>query len=134
RDRPSTYGAEPRVVHHGHHRIAIDDVGGSSDSGLACRASGSNAGAASGVGGTYMFNEIVRPILATLFIAVFATTGAAQRNWVDQFLDRYKPPKVDSAATVTPQAGDEPWRLMVAKGVLPLSVADNVRVMLASNL
>ena len=81
-----------------------------------------------------MFNEIVRPILATLFIAVFATTGAAQRNWVDQFLDRYKPPKVDPAATVTPQAGDEPWRLMVAQGVLPLSVADIVRLMLASNL
>ena len=81
-----------------------------------------------------MFNEIVRPILATLFIAVFATTGAAQRNWVDQFLDRYKPPKVDPAATVIPQAGDEPWRLMVAQGVLPLSVADIVRLMLASNL
>jgi outer membrane protein len=69
-----------------------------------------------------------------LMIALFTTTAAAQSNWVDQFLNRYKPPKVDPAAAVTPQVSDEPWRLMVTQGALPLSINDVVRLMLASNL
>src|SRR5438876_1852612 len=69
-----------------------------------------------------------------LMIALFTTTAAAQSNWADQFLNRYKPPKIDPAAAVTPQVSDEPWRLMVAQGMLPLSVSDVIRLMLASNL
>jgi len=67
-------------------------------------------------------------------IALFTTTAAAQSNWVDQFLNRYKPPKVDPAAAVTPQVSDEPWRPMVTQGALPLSINDVVRLMLTSNL
>src|SRR5437016_7780787 len=69
-----------------------------------------------------------------LMIVLFTTTAAAQSNWVDQFLNRYKPPKVDPAAAVTPQVSDEPWRLMVTQGGLPLSINDVVRLMLSSNL
>ena len=69
-----------------------------------------------------------------LMIALFTTTAAAQSNWVDQFLNRYKPPKVDPAAAVTPQVSDEPWRPMVTQGALPLSINDVVLLMLASNL
>jgi outer membrane protein len=75
-----------------------------------------------------------RILVIALLIVAFAATGSAQGNWVDQFLSRYKPPQVDPAGTVTPQVSDEPWRLMVSQGVLPLSVSDVVRLMLASNL
>jgi len=75
-----------------------------------------------------------RVLTIALLIVTFATSGSAQTRWLDQFLERYKPPKVDPAASVTPQVSDEPWRLMVNQGVLPLSVNDVIRLMLASNL
>ena len=75
-----------------------------------------------------------RVLTIALLIVTFATSGSAQTRWLDQFLERYKPPKVDPAASVTPQVSDEPWRLMVSQGVLPLSVNDTIRLMLASNL
>src|SRR5438045_251087 len=75
-----------------------------------------------------------RGMLIVVLFALFTTTAAAQSNWVDRFLNRYKPPKVDPAAAVTPQVSDEPWRLMVTQGGLPLSINDVVRLMLSSNL
>jgi outer membrane protein len=79
-------------------------------------------------------NSLRRFALGVLLALLFGTTSSAQVDWVDQFLNRYKPPNVDPAATVTPQVSDEPWRSMVAQGVLPLSVSDVIRLMLASNL
>src|SRR5215471_601708 len=66
-------------------------------------------------------------------LMAFTTTLSAQSNWVGQFLNRYKPSKIDVPAASIPQAS-EPWRLMVQQDSLPISVSDVVRLMLASNL
>src|SRR5215471_13940265 len=73
-----------------------------------------------------------------LFIAglvlAFTTTLSAQSNFVGQFLNRYKPPKIDLPGASTGQVSDEPWHLMVRQGSLPISISDIIRLMLASNL
>lgn len=64
--------------------------------------------------GTVLGEMRMRPLFVGLLIpAVFTTTASAQSNWAGEFLNRYKPPKGDPAATVTPQVSDEPWRLPV---------------------
>lgn len=75
-----------------------------------------------------------RMIAASLLIALFTTTASAQKRWVEDFLHRYRVPKVDPAAAVTPQVSDQPWRMMVQSGALPISITDVIRLMLASNL
>lgn len=76
----------------------------------------------------------MRILFVGLLLACFTTTAAAQKNWVEDFLNRYRVPKIDPAATVTPQVSDAPWRPMVQSGALPISINDVVRLMLASNL
>lgn len=71
--------------------------------------------------------------IAGLILALFTSPATAQSNWVKQFLNRYKPPKLDTAV-VTPQVSDEPWQNMAQQGVLPMSVNDVIRLMLGSNL
>jgi outer membrane protein TolC len=67
-------------------------------------------------------------------VLAFTTTLSAQSSWVGQFLNRYKPPKIDLAGASTAQASNEPWQLMVRQGALPISISDIIRLMLASNL
>src|SRR5919109_1018546 len=76
----------------------------------------------------------MRIFVAGLLLVVLSMTATAQSNWVENFLNRYRPPVFDPAATVTPQVSDTPWRAMVESGRLPISVADVVRLMLGSNL
>src|SRR5438477_1689344 len=76
----------------------------------------------------------IRGLLFGVMLAVFTTAASAQSNWVGQFLNRYKPPKTDPAAAALAQASDEPWRVMVQQGLLPISVSDIIRLMLGSNL
>ncbi|PYS44745.1 MAG: hypothetical protein DMG13_33390, partial [Acidobacteria bacterium] len=73
-------------------------------------------------------------ITGLMMMMIFTTTATAQGNWVEKFLNRYRPPNFDPASTVTPQVSDTPWRAMVESGRLPVSVADVVRLMLGSNL
>src|SRR5215831_6050778 len=73
-------------------------------------------------------------ILAATLVLAFTGICSAQTNWVEQFLNRYKPLNVTGPAVVNPAASDEPWRLMVQQDALPISVSDIVRLMLASNL
>src|SRR5206468_5422303 len=70
--------------------------------------------------------------IAGFLLALFTAPATAQSNWVEQFLNRYQPPKLDPAP-VTPQIGDEPWQNMVQQGALPMSLNDVIRLMLASN-
>ncbi|PYR96309.1 MAG: hypothetical protein DMG12_26615, partial [Acidobacteria bacterium] len=72
--------------------------------------------------------------VAGLLLTVFTTTATAQSNWVEKFLNRYRPPILDPASTLTPQVSDTPWRSMVDSGRLPISVTDIIRLMLGSNL
>ncbi len=72
--------------------------------------------------------------VAGLLLTVFTMTATAQSNWVEKFLNRYRPPILDPASTVTPQVSDTPWRAMVDSGRLPISVTDIIRLMLGSNL
>jgi outer membrane protein len=67
-------------------------------------------------------------------VLAFTTTLSAQSNWVGQFLNRYKPSKIDLPSAATVQALNEPWQLMVRQGALPISISDIIRLMLASNL
>jgi len=76
----------------------------------------------------------MRMFIAGLMMMIFTTTATSQGNWVEKFLNRYRPPIFDPASTVTPQVSDTPWRSMVDSGRLPVSVADVVRLMLGSNL
>lgn len=76
----------------------------------------------------------LRVLLAALLVLAFTTAAAAQKKWIEDFLNRYRPPAVDPASRVTPRVSDEPWRLMVQSGTLPISVNDVVRLMLQSNL
>src|SRR3989442_4105672 len=71
---------------------------------------------------------------AGLLVALFTATATAQSNWVEQFLNRYKPPKVNPAAPGTEQVADEPWQKMVPEGALPMSLNDVIRLMLANSL
>ncbi|HLH32321.1 MAG TPA: TolC family protein [Terriglobia bacterium] len=73
---------------------------------------------------------LYRIFFALLLALALATTSFAQTDWVGQFLNRYKPLN----PAITPQAADEPWRLMVRQDTLPVSVPDIIRLMLASNL
>src|SRR6516164_7191289 len=80
------------------------------------------------------FNKgINKIILAATFVLAFTGICSAQANWVEQFLNRYRPLNLTGPAA-NPAASDEPWRLMVQQGALPISVSDIVRLMLASNL
>src|SRR5437867_880405 len=76
----------------------------------------------------------IRMLITGLLLAAFTTTATAQSHWVEQFLNRYRPPNFDPASKVTPQVSDAPWRAMVQSGRLPVSVADVIRLMLESNL
>jgi len=71
---------------------------------------------------------------AGLLVALFTATATAQSNWVEQFLNRYKAPKVNPAAPATEQVADEPWQKMVPEGALPMSLNDVIRLMLANSL
>lgn len=73
-------------------------------------------------------------LIVGLLMLTLTTTATAQTKWVEEFLNRYKPPAVDPAASVTPQVSDEPWRAMVQAGRLPIGISDVVRLMLQSNL
>jgi outer membrane protein len=75
-----------------------------------------------------------RSLLLFVLLAVLTTNGWAQKKWLDDFLNRYRPPVVDPALKVTPQVSDVPWRLMLQSGTLPISVGDVIRLMLQSNL
>ena len=81
------------------------------------------------------FNKgINKIILAGMFVMAFTGICSAQTDWVGQFLNRYKPLNVIVPSGTNPAAADEPWRLMVQQGSLPISVSDVVRLMLVSNL
>jgi outer membrane protein len=67
-------------------------------------------------------------------VLAFTTTLSAQSNWVGQFLNRYKPAKIDLPNAAILQTSDEPWQVMVRQGSLPISISDIIRLMLASNL
>src|SRR5215467_10251569 len=77
--------------------------------------------------------KIKASFIAGLVLA-FTTTLSAQSNWVGQFLNRYKPSKIDLPSAATVQISDEPWQLMVRQGALAISISDIIRLMLASNL
>src|SRR5215469_5437076 len=72
--------------------------------------------------------------VAAALLLAFATTVSAQTNWVEQFLNRYKPLNVVTPAGGAPSATDEQWRLLVQQTTLPLSVSDVIRLVLGSNL
>jgi outer membrane protein len=76
----------------------------------------------------------MKGLLLGLMLAVFSTAASAQSHWLSEFLDRYKPPKVDPAAAVMPQISSQPWQPMVQQGTLPISVNDIIQLMLARNL
>src|SRR5579864_5580927 len=76
----------------------------------------------------------MRALCVGLILLVFSTAASAQSNWVTQFLNRYKPPKLDPSAAVVPQISFQPWQPMVQQGVLPITVNDVIRLMLSSNL
>jgi outer membrane protein TolC len=64
---------------------------------------------------------------------ISTTAAAAQFNFIDQFLRRYRPSAVDPL-NMSPQATDQAWQAMVQSGQLPISISDVVRLMLESNL
>jgi len=76
----------------------------------------------------------VKTFVAAVLLLAFATTVSAQTNWVEQFLNRYKPLNVATPAGPIASPADEPWRLIVQQSTLPLSASDVIRLMLASNL
>ena len=76
----------------------------------------------------------MKGLLIGLMLAAFSASASAQSNWVTQFLNRYKPPKIDPSAALVPQIPGQPWQPMVKQGVLPITVNDVIRLMLGSNL
>src|SRR5688572_459622 len=71
-------------------------------------------------------------IALVLLFSLSTTASAAQFNFIDRFLDRYRPSQVNpfGPAPTTEQA----WQSMVQSGALPISINDVVRLMLQSNL
>ncbi|MBI4475186.1 MAG: TolC family protein [Acidobacteria bacterium] len=71
-------------------------------------------------------------IVFILLLSLSSTASAAQFNFVDQFLNRYRP----SAAPpqLEPQSIEQAWQAMVRSGQLPISINDVIRLMLQSNL
>ena len=76
----------------------------------------------------------LKAFVAAVLLLAFATTVSAQTNWVEQFLNRYKPLNVVTPAGAVPSAADEQWRLLVQQTTLPLTASDVIRLMLANNL
>jgi outer membrane protein len=76
----------------------------------------------------------MRVVGAVLMVLILSTSSSAQKKWIGDFLNRYRPPVVDPAGKVTPQVSDTPWRLMAQSGTLPIAVGDVIRLMLQSNL
>jgi outer membrane protein TolC len=76
----------------------------------------------------------IKAFLVAGLVLAFTTTLTAQSNWVGQFLNRYKPSKIDLPGGSAVQAANEPWQLMVRQEALPISISDIIRLLLASNL
>jgi len=73
-------------------------------------------------------------LLASLMLVAFTTNAMAQ-NFVQKFLNRYRPPA--TVELIPTQAGTAPepaLQQMIRQGLLPLTVADTVRLMIQSNL
>jgi outer membrane protein len=78
----------------------------------------------------------MRVLMAGLVLALFTTTAMAEQNFVQKFLDRYRPPtEIDPAASALPaQVPEQTIQQLIREGALPLTVSDVVKLMVESNL
>src|SRR5262245_567425 len=69
-------------------------------------------------------------VLVTLVLG--ARPASAQSNFVEQFLNRYRPPVVTLPGT--PSAAGQELENVIRSGQLPLTVSDVINLMLQNNL
>jgi len=73
-----------------------------------------------------------------VFVAIVmmqTTLAMAEHNFVQQFLNRYRPPAADATLSANPsQLPEQALQQMIREGALPISVNDVVRLMIDSNL
>jgi hypothetical protein len=72
--------------------------------------------------------------IVCLMLFLMTTPGNAGENFVQGFLNRYKPPRIEAASTAAEQSAAQMIQTLVRDGTLPLTVSDMVRLMLESNL
>jgi len=72
--------------------------------------------------------------MAGLLLVLSTTTALAGENFVQAFLNRYRPPQFSVTAAASPQAADPSVQTLIREGMLPLRVEDMVRLMLENNL
>src|SRR4051812_20995505 len=73
-----------------------------------------------------------RITIAGLLLACFTSTAVAGENFVQTFLNRYKPSPRTAAAA--PLSADQAIELLIRNGSLSLTIPDMIRLMLDSSL
>src|SRR5215467_14414540 len=73
---------------------------------------------------------------ASLILLLLTTTATAQENFVQKFLDRYRPPiAIDAgASTSRGPAPEAAIQQLIRQGTLPITLNDVIRLMIESNL
>jgi outer membrane protein len=76
-----------------------------------------------------------KQLLVSLLVIFNATYALAQQpNWLERFLNEYRAPQFDPAATLVPPMNTENLRGLARDGALPLTIDDLIRLMLASSV
>jgi len=76
-----------------------------------------------------------KQFLFSLLVIFNATCALAQEpNWIERFLNKYRAPQSDPAATLVPPMNDQTLRGLARDGTLPLTIDDLIRLMLASSM
>ncbi len=74
-------------------------------------------------------------LIASAMLVLFATTVMAEQNFAQKFLDRYRPPAtVDTQAVADMQGPEASIQQLIRQGILPVTVADIIRLAVESNL
>jgi outer membrane protein TolC len=73
-------------------------------------------------------------LIGSLTLVLTATRASAAENFVQGFLNRYKPPLIDAPSAAGSQSAAQMIQTLMRDGTLALTVGDAVRLMLESNL
>ena len=75
-------------------------------------------------------------LAASLMLVLFAMNSMAQENFVQRFLDRYRPPAVSEPDFIAAsgQSPEDRIQQLIREGTLPITLQDVIRLMIASNL
>src|SRR5437762_4779625 len=74
-------------------------------------------------------------LIASAMLVLFTTNAMAEQNFVQRFLNRYRPPTtIDAQAVADVQGPEATIQQLIRQGALPVTVSDIIRLAVESNL